>query len=157
MFLLARLQNDRFQQPRDVSEHSRPVLIVDEQRRLQSDVPFMALDNLIHKSLKEFLTSSNRSEGKRLAPLERPAPRRILRISASVELYRKRPSRIPEPVPSRRRNQRQGFAPECCIEVHPADPFEEVLLQKPLFHPYERCVIVFDGDHHRGLPDKPLP
>ena len=124
-----------------------------EQRSLQPNVLFMAPDNVIHKLLEDLLASSNGSERKRLGPL-RPPP---LGILASVELRRKRSSRVPEPVPSRCRNQRQGFAPQCCIEVHPADPFEEVLLQKPLFHPHECGVIVFHRDQHRGLANKPLP
>src|SRR5215472_1491101 len=38
-----------------------------------------------------------------------------------------------------------------------ANPFHELLLQKPLFHPGESGIIVLYGHNHGGLVDNPVP
>src|SRR5579862_3197966 len=113
----------------------------------------MGGDDLIDEPPEKRLASTYGSESQRLVALDRMASR----LRASVEIHRKGSSPIPEPVPSGRGNQGQGFSTQGRVQVYASDPSQKVLLQEPLFDPHEGGIIVFNRNHHCSLQDEPLP
>ena len=113
----------------------------------------MGPHNVIHEVLQESPLSPQRPEGERFDP---PAGA-FVSVFCAREPHLKRPATIPEPVFSGRRNHRYALTAQRRIQIHAANSFEKLLLQKPLLHPHERGIIILHGDNHRGLSNDPVP
>src|SRR6266576_1372880 len=98
--------------------------------------------NLGDEQLQQTLVASHGSEHQQFAALRRPPAS----IFAAIEVDADGTAAIPEPMASRRRNQREVLVAHRGVEINTANALEKLLLGEPLLHPGECCILVLHGD-----------
>ncbi len=150
---LAGLQDDGLEQARRIRLHLRPIVGIQVQAGGVARTLSMGSDDFFHEALKKGSVAAQREKAQRL----HAALAAALGVLAAPQLDQKRTSRVPKPVHARCGQQGELFPAHRRVEVDLADAPKKVLLQKPLFDPGERRVVVLDRNGEGGLPFSQVP